>query len=181
MQPGCLSGWWVWYQKSGTFCVHGSNVASFCRLPADTSLFTFCTHSILQELVLFADDRVSQQPKNVKQKQHVPIRTMQKVSLGPLSQSGSFPSMPFPCYALCLQTTQQFSEPISGVLLLCTWKCPKGREEIKSINVSPEMKWLCFTCNSTIQLNIQGPSSIIGKNPRADAVLGLLISRIAAL
>lgn len=161
--------------------MHGSNVASFCRLPTDTSLFTFCTHSILQELVLFADDRVSQQRKNVRQKQHVSIRTMQKVSLASLSQSGSFPFMPFPCYTLCLQITQQFSEPISGVLLLCTQKCPKGREEIKGINVSTEIKWLCFSCNSTIQLNIQDPSYIIGKNLTPDAVLGLLINRIAAL
>lgn len=169
--------------------MHGSNVARFCRLPTETSLFTFCTHSILQELVLFADDRVSQQCKNVKEKQHVPIRTMQKVSLGSLSQSGSFPFTPFPCYALCRQITQQFSEPISGVLLLCTGKCPRGREEIKAINVSTETKWLCFICNSTIQLqyyysiqyNLQGPSYIIGKNPRPDAVLGLLLSRIAAL
>lgn len=92
-------------KNSGT-CVHGSNVASFCRLPPDTSLFTFWAHSILQELALFADDRVPQQRKNVKHKQHVPIRTMQKVSLGYLSQPGSFPFVPLPCYALCLQITQ---------------------------------------------------------------------------
>lgn len=151
-------------KKSGTRCVHGSNVASFCRLPPDTSLFTFWAHSILQELPLFADDRVPQQPKNVKHKQHVPVRTMQKVSLGCLSQSGSFPFMPLPCYALCLQITQQFPEPISGVLLLWTWKCSRGREEIKGINTSTEMKWFCFTSNFTMQLNIQGLSYIIGKN-----------------
>lgn len=134
--------------------MHGSNVASFCRLPTDTSLFTFCTHSSLQELVLFADDRVSQQRKNAKQKQHVSIRTMQKVSLGSLSQSGSFPFMPFPYYALCLQITQQFSEPISGVPLLCTQKCPKGKEEIKGINSSTEMKWFCFICRNYTNMQL---------------------------
>lgn len=91
--------------------------AEYSHLP----LYILCTpSSILHELVLFTDDRVSQQHRNVKQKQHVSLRTKQKVSLGFLSWSGIFPFLYFPYYAFCLQITQQFSELVSGALLLRT-------------------------------------------------------------
>ena len=77
--------------------------------------------SIVHELFLFADDRVSQQRKNVKHKWHVSLRTKQKVRLGVLWQPGSSPFMHFPSYAFCLQVANSL-QSLAQVRSCCIHK-----------------------------------------------------------
>lgn len=107
--------------------------------------------SIVHELFLFADGRVSQQHKNVKHKWHVSIRTKQKVRLGFLSQLGSSPFMHFPSYAFCLQVAQQFTELGPGVLLLYTQKWPKEGEKGHQHKYRDEM--FSLQCNIVMHAN----------------------------
>ena len=92
--------------------------------------------SIVHELFLFADDRVSQQRKNVKHKWHVSIRTKQKVRLGFLWQPGSSPFMHFPSYAFCLQVANSL-QSLAQVRSCCIHKNahkekknPKNKEQV---------------------------------------------------